>query len=227
MKAYLSVAAAAAMIAACSDQPASTSPEVANDAIASAPAATASPGAETSPDPVAASAEPAPGPEPTPPPLPPLIGERVARAEWAKADNRDRCAPVAFSDDAGGGGTARRANFAGGWAVAFDLPDLRSAYGVAGPGLIAADDARPMAQRERLAEQWPYFRDLSQLPQPAFAGYGLVGAEPYPRGEADVRGPQSLAYVRIGGERCTYNVWSRLGRTHLESLIANLRMLPQ
>jgi uncharacterized membrane protein len=155
----------------------------------------------------------------------------LTRAEWRKAENRDACAPVVLTHDGGRPGTARRANFYGGWAVVFDLPgqgasgETRSAYGVAGGGLIAADRAGPSDQERRLRAQWPYFDRLTQLPAPAFAGYGLEGAEAYFDRDPEGIGRQSLAYVRIGAQQCTYNVWSKLGRSHLESLLDALRLL--
>jgi hypothetical protein len=142
--------------------------------------------------------------------------------EWRRAENRGRCAPLAFSSLGGSTGTARRANFAGGWAVAYDLPGQRSAFGLAGPGLIEADEDPVPDQRARLARQWPLFRDLAQLPTPAFAGYGIEGGGAYPADNPDGHGYNSLAYVRVGGQTCTYNVWSRLGRAHLEHLLENL-----
>ena len=45
------------------------------------------------------------------------------------------------------------------------------------------------------------------------------------RHNPDGRGLNSGAYVRVGGERCTYNLWSRLGRAHLEVLLDSLRKL--
>src|SRR5690606_19696020 len=74
---------------------------------------------------------------------PPFVAAELVRQQWAKAENKARCAPVAFTDTGNAGGTARAATFSGGWAVAFDLPGTRSAYGVAGPGLIADDDGPP------------------------------------------------------------------------------------
>ncbi|WP_114950811.1 hypothetical protein [Sphingosinicella terrae] len=155
----------------------------------------------------------------------PFVGERIVRAEWARAENRRGCAPVALAEDGGAGGVPRRATFSGGWAVAFDRPGLRSAYGVAGPGQLPSDSQDADVHRLRLAEQWPHFRELGALPEPAFAGYGVEGAQPYPADDPDGSGLNSLAYVRIGGQTCTYNVWSRLGRAHLETLLDNLRML--
>ncbi len=165
----------------------------------------------------------APDEPPQPPPTP--LAASLTRAEWRRAENRASCAAIALTTDGGASATPRRAQFAGGWAIAFDAPQQRSAYGVAGAGLTDADIAAPADQRRRLLGQWPYFAELPTLPGPAFAGYGVVGAMPYPATNADGRGLHSLAYVRIGRERCTYNVWSRISRAHLETLLQSLRML--
>lgn len=162
-------------------------------------------------------------PAATRPAAPGAIAAVLIRREWARAANRDRCAPLGFGSDGGGQGTARRASFSGGWAVAFDRPGLRSAYGIAGAGLLPQDDAPPAEQRRRLRSQWPYFMVLDGLPQPAFAGFGVEGATRYPPGNASGNGLNSLAYVRVGGQSCTYNVWSRLGRAHLEVLLDSLQ----
>lgn len=155
----------------------------------------------------------------------PLIGEAVALTQWDMAENRAQCAPLALLSDGGVRGKARPAAFGGGWAVAFDLPGVRSAYGFAGTGLLP-QDAQPSGwQRDRLTQQWPHMRDLTALPAPAFAGYGVVGAEPYPADNRAGKGLHSLAYMRIAGQRCTYNVWSRISRAHLETLLDNLRLL--
>ena len=156
-------------------------------------------------------------------PGPALVAQALVLGEWQRADNLGTCAPVAFVSTGQARGAPRPAEFGGGWGVAFDLPNLRSAYGLAGPGPIAADSAQPDEQRERLGAQWPYFRELEALPQPAFAGYGIEGAGAYPPGNPSGRGLNSLAYVRVGEQRCTYNVWSRLGRAHLELLLDALR----
>lgn len=153
-----------------------------------------------------------------------MIGEDVARTQWDMAENRAQCAPLALLSDGGVKGKGRPAQFSGGWAVAFDLPGLRSAYGFAGPGIIAMDGEAETAQRARLTKQWPQRRDLPALPGPGFAGYGLVGAQPYPADNAQGKGLESLAYMRVAGQGCTYNVWSRISRAHLEILLDNLRL---
>ena len=95
----------------------------------------------------------------------------------------------------------------------FDLPGLRSAFGIAGTGTAAPTD-------EELA-QWPL-----HLAWPGGrAGYGLSGRKPYVPDDPDGAGQESLAYLRIDGQGCLYNVWSRLGRAHLELLLRGLRPL--
>ncbi|WP_062732542.1 hypothetical protein [Sphingobium abikonense] len=183
----------------------------------------------------ASAVPPVPAPQPVqappaPAPAPELVGADVARAQWARSDDgksgkTPRCAPLALASAAGADGVPRAADFSGGWGVAFDLPNLRSAYGFAGPGVLPDDETPPEAQRTRLARQWPYMQELDQLPAPSFAGYGLSGAEPYPEDNPEGHGLQSIAYVHVGGQTCTYNVWSRISRAHLQALLGNLRLL--
>jgi hypothetical protein len=144
-------------------------------------------------------------------------------AEWRKAENRRACAPLGFPGEASGGGRARAAYFGGGWAAAFDRAGLRSAFGLAGVGLLPGDAAPFERQRAELVQQWPYGRALPALGRGAFAGYGIEGAKPLLAADGDGRGLNMLAYVRVPGQRCLYNVWSRLGRRHLEGLLDALR----
>jgi hypothetical protein len=129
----------------------------------------------------------------------------VYLAEWRRAENRAQCALIApASLGEGEGAVPRRANFGGGWAVAYDLPQLRSAFGVAGTGLLDLD-TEPTAG-------WPrqrFWADGSS------AGYGLEGGA----------GPNHLAYLGIEGQPCLYNIWSRLGIEHLELLLEQLRFV--
>jgi hypothetical protein len=125
---------------------------------------------------------------------------------WSSAANKSRCAllaptqPVPESASA----TTRPATFSGGWAVAYDLPGERSAFGVAGSG------SDPWS--EDTYDAWPHKITYSDG---SSAGYGLEGGT----------GPQWLAYVKVPGQRCLYNIWSKRGRSHLEQLIASLRFV--
>lgn len=124
--------------------------------------------------------------------------------QWRQAKNREACALVApVSLGEGKGASVRSAYFGGGWGVAYDMPDLRSAFGVAGTGAEAAGPSY---------NEWPFKREW---PDGSSAGYGPEGGS----------GPNQLAYLRIPGQYCLYNVWSRLGVHHLETLLDQLRFV--
>lgn len=127
--------------------------------------------------------------------------------EWQKAENRTTCALIAPRSvgAAGNAATPRAARFSGGWAVAYDLPNLRSAFGVAGAGVKAGEPSY---------SKWPY---VQQWDDGSRAEYGPEGGE----------GPNQLAYLRIEGQDCLYNVWSRLGKEHLELLLAEMRRVEE
>lgn len=130
----------------------------------------------------------------------------VYLAEWRAAENRSRCAllaPAALTFDVSAA-QPRAATFGGGWAVAYDMPGERSAFGVAGTGASAWSGT--------IYDDWPHkrvFADSSRV------GYGPETAS----------ATNWLAYVRIPGQECLYNVWSRRGRAHLESLLGELRFV--
>lgn len=189
---------------------------------APAPAEDRSDAAPAPPSPLPSAENPAPAE-----PRPELIGEAVVRAEWARARYRGACAPLALRSDGGAGGVPRPADFSGGWAVAFDQPGRRSAYGVAGTGPVPDDQLDFATHVDRLTKQWPFTRRWGKsdgLPAGSFAGYGLEGGRDYPTGSSGF-GRQSLAYLRIPGQACLYNIWSKLGRDHLELLLDQLVML--
>ena len=98
----------------------------------------------------------------------------------------------------------RSATFSGGWAVAYDLPGERSAFGIAGTGSDAWAD--------NVYDAWPEKRVLEDGSR---VGYGPEGGT----------GPNWLAYLRIPGQQCLYNVWSRRGKAHLEELLGQLRFV--
>ena len=128
----------------------------------------------------------------------------VYRTEWQKAANRSTCAAIApRALGKGGSASPRAATFSGGWAVAYDVPGVRSAFGVAGTAAKAADPAY---------SDWPFVRRWADG---SSAEYGPEGGT----------GDNQLAYLRIVGQECLYNVWSRLGRDHLEYLLDQLRFL--
>lgn len=137
-------------------------------------------------------------------PLPRASVPAVYVQQWEQAANRAECALIAPRTlGIGAGASPRAATFSGGWAVAYDMPNLRSAFGIAGAGVHADDPSY---------DKWPY---IQQWDDGSRAEYGPEGGT----------GPNELAYVRIQGQQCLYNVWSRLGREHLELLLSELRLV--
>ena len=155
----------------------------------------------------------------------PLVGEEVALAEWRKARNKSTCAPLALASDGGVPAKVRHADFSQGWGVAFDTTRVRSAYGFAGAGPLDQDRLAHVERRRELVEQWPYTREPARLPSGSLAGFGLMGAAPYSSGNPTGAGAHSLAYLRIPGQSCLYNVWSRISRAHLETLLDSLQLV--
>jgi hypothetical protein len=158
---------------------------------------------------------PVPAPAPAPAPQLPAapwsalgIAANAAPApllpEWRRAENRATCAPLApASLGAYPNAVARAATFSGGWAVAWDLPGQRSAFGVAGTGALPDGTTY---------DAWPHRMAWADG---STAGYGPEGGT----------GPRQLAYLRIPGQACLYNVWSGISREHLEQLLAQLRFV--
>ena len=188
-------------------------------AVATTALATTGCGARSAPgDDPAPAPSPAPNPapwpnppaEPTPAPPAPWSATaledvpRAYRDAWSGAENRATCALLAFRPaGVDARATPRPASFSGGWGVAYDLPGLRSAFGVAGTGVEPGPDTY---------DDWPH---RTRWADGSVAGYGPEGGS----------GPRQLAYLRVAGERCLYNVWSRLGVDHLERLLSELRFV--
>jgi len=166
-------------------------------------------------------------PEPPTAPPPPWSAAKVAvggaPAElleaWQADGRRDGCAALVLTDQGvGAGASPRIASFGvNAWAVAFDKPGLpgttaegrpspdggRSAFGIAG---TAVDEA------VKRVDGWPEHRIWSDGSR---ADYGPEGGT----------GPKWGAQLYVRGQRCEYNVWSAVGREHLEHLLDGIRFL--
>ncbi len=143
--------------------------------------------------------------------------------DWGQAQNRTWCSALYPADPAalGSGAISRSADFGGGWAVAWDLPDGpgrsatagycpdcgRSAYGVAGADITGGVEDLGI---------WP---NQIAWDDGSRAGYGLEGLE------APGSGAPVLSYVVVEGQGCLYNVWSFLGEDHLIALLDSLRLV--
>ncbi|WP_169391726.1 MULTISPECIES: hypothetical protein [Psychrobacter] len=134
--------------------------------------------------------------------------DAVYRQEWVKSPTKTTCPILALPKNSNAhisGHSARRANFSGGWGVAYDLPSERSAYGVANAGVLQAGD--------QVYDGWAYhivYQDGSTV------GYGHEGGDP---------SAKWLAYLVIPQNRCFYNVWSAQGQFHLEQMLSELRQV--
>ncbi len=124
--------------------------------------------------------------------------------EWRRAENQLWCSGLYPDSLDTGDATIRRAEFAGGWALAWDLPGLRSAFGIAGTGS-------------------PAWEDIG-VRMPATVAYGaqVVG---YGGEGFDDTAQQRLAEFAIPGQLCGYQVWSKLGDAHLLEVIDSLRLV--
>jgi hypothetical protein len=130
---------------------------------------------------------------------------RVYLSEWKKAENRHTCAPLALLNaEKERGIKVRRANFYGGWAVAYDTPAVRSSFGIAGAGIEAGD-----------LDNVFKFPHAIRWSDGSIVSYG-------PEGNT---GPDQLAYLKVSGQSCLYNIWTKRGRAHLEQLISTLRLV--
>ncbi|WP_201595511.1 hypothetical protein [Psychrobacter fulvigenes] len=133
--------------------------------------------------------------------------DAIYRQEWAKSDNKALCPILALPKQASShlaSHSVRRANFAGGWGVAYDLPNKRSAYGIANAGTTNTNET---------FDNWPYnvnYQDGSKV------GYGHEGGDP---------SANWLAYLVIPNNNCFYNIWSAQSKAHLEQIILDLRIV--
>ena len=133
--------------------------------------------------------------------------DNVYRQQWMQAESKSLCPILALPRTSAAHLTnakVRRAEFAGGWGVAYDLPNIRSAYGVANTGTIDPKD---------LSYSWPCNISYSDG---STVGYGHEGGDPKAKW---------LAYLVTAQNNCFYNVWSAQGKSHLEQIIADLRQV--
>lgn len=135
---------------------------------------------------------------------------------WDRAENREWCAPIAPRSlgAAAEGARARAGVLEGGWAVEFDrrgMPGIArdgTACGDCGRGVfgVAGTSMTPEGLAGEADAPTPTFRDGSH------AEYEVSEAENV-----------AAATITVSGEGCVYQVWSFLGREHVEELVRELR----
>lgn len=140
-------------------------------------------------------------------PIPNSEVDPVYRREWAKSSSKDTCPIIALPTDSHANlkaHKARRANFTGGWGVAYDHPKLRSAYGVAHSGI-----SEPL-------EGWSIWDAYHVYDDGTELTYGREGGDP---------NGKWLAYLTLGDSHCFYNIWSQYDQHHLERMLSSLRLV--
>jgi hypothetical protein len=156
--------------------------------------------------------------------------EPVLIEQWNAAENRASCAALwpqgiaVLAPEA----LARKANFSGGWAIAWDRPTGpgmradgtfcedcgRSSFGVAGAGTTVD---------ESVIRSWP---DVIEWADGSYAGYGNEGfGEDQGAGTSAGSSPTKLAFLAVAGQECLYNVWSRVDEEELLDIITRLRFV--
>ncbi len=145
----------------------------------------------------------------------PAINKRhispIYQQEWKKSPTKDYCPILALANTAPSQkptAKARRANFWGGWGVAYDLSNyqgkkLRSAYGIANSGYANRNDIY-------------HWNNQVEFSDGSFLTYGREGG--------DTTGNQWLAYL-ILPDGCFYNIWSNISKQHLTQVIDDLRFI--
>jgi hypothetical protein len=144
---------------------------------------------------------------------------REVVAAWQEADNREWCAPLVPSAGVEGA-RARRAEYAGGWAVEFDkrgMPGVarngractncgRATFGIAGTAL-SVDDEDPMEAEELTLTDGSQVRYEPSMDEE----------------DTDDGAAGHVATIKIRGQNCVYQVWSFAGDEHLGELVRGLR----
>ena len=131
-------------------------------------------------------------------------------AAWARAENRDWCAPIAPAALREVAARAHRLD--GGWGVEFDQAGMP---GVDEEGELCAECGRGTFG---IAGTAMGVDDMMDTPAPSFADGSAADVAP-------VEGGVAAATIAIRGQGCVYQVWSFLGEEHLESLVGQLRFV--
>jgi hypothetical protein len=144
----------------------------------------------------------------------------VAVAEWSVASSRSTARGLLPEDPGLSPAAApRRANFSGGWAVAWDDPGKpgSSASGAfcdtCGRGVVGVAGTGSRGAQATVANST--FPNDVRWADGSEAKYGWEGNDPSSH--------QMLAYLYVAGQDSLYNVWSYLGQAHLEYLLSQLR----
>lgn len=148
------------------------------------------------------------------------IGAREAPAPllraWDRAENREWCAPIAPRSlgAAAEGARARAGALEGGWAVEFDR---RGMPGIARDGSVCTDCGRGVFGIAGTSMTPEELAGEADAPAPSFRDGSHA--------ELEVSEAENVAAatITVTGQGCVYQVWSFLGREHVEELVRELR----
>lgn len=160
-----------------------------------------------------------------------IWGETLILQSWVNAENARTCAPIGSRFGNANMKSAlvvpSRPSTQVGWAILFNHPDGALAYSIEGMGSYAPDEEGDSEEvrRAELQKKWPAFRALPQLAPGAYAVYMALGEPLHNPQNPDGVGMATKAFVRIPGQKCTYNIADRISRVHLEHFLDGLRMI--
>ncbi len=136
---------------------------------------------------------------------------------WTRAENQGWCAPLAPATlGAGEGARARTGSAPGGWSLEFDR---RGSAGIGANGEVCTTCGRGAFGITGTAMNAEDAEDLLGPGATVFADGGRIDVQ------ANADEPAAVATVVVPGQDCVYQVWSFLGREHLDELVSGLRLV--
>ena len=142
---------------------------------------------------------------------------RALLQAWHRSENHGWCAPLAPTTlGAGEGARARSGAYAGGWSLEFDQ---RGAAGMTAGGDVCETCGRGTFGVAGTAMSADEAEDLVGGTATVLADGGRIDVQ------ASSEDPAAVATIVVPGQDCVYQVWSFLGRAHLDTLVASLRLV--
>ena len=142
---------------------------------------------------------------------------RALLQAWNRAENQGWCAPLAPATlGAGEGARARAGTAPGGWSLEFDR---RGSAGIGANGEVCETCGRGAFGVTGTAMSPEDAEDLLGPGATLFADGGRIDVQ------SNADEAASVATLLVPGQDCVYQVWSFLGREHLDELVAGLRLV--
>ena len=142
---------------------------------------------------------------------------RALLQAWRRAENQEWCAPLMPTTlGAGAGARARSGAYAGGWSLEFDH---RGSAGITARGDTCETCGRGAFGIAGTAMSTDEAQDLVGATATVLADGGRIDVQ------AGSEDPAAVATIVVPGQQCVYQVWSFLGRAHLDELVSSLRLV--